>query len=253
MVNDNADVHSGIANGTTTEFVKAILKRGAKLQPMKIFGYWVNSVTVDEVDQLELRWQDYDRFQGKFRVNAVQGVYKVKFPVVEMGREMRVATTIELTQFPVVCNYATTGHKLQGKSLDALLIAEWSRAKNWAYVVLSRVRTLAGLFLDKPIPDDIDFRPHPDYLDMMARLRLKNFVYSHRHGGMELISFILIAFSNSEETIATVELSRESIATVNVAVDEILPFVTGLQMRNLYVILETGAKKFTIYKFGYSI
>jgi hypothetical protein len=65
---------------------------------------------------------------------------------------------------------------------------------------------------------------------------------THRHGGMELISFILIAFSNSEETIATVELSRESIATVNVAVDEILPFVTGLQMRMLYVILETGAK-----------
>ena len=170
MVNDNIEVHEGIANGTTTEFVKAILKRGAKLQPMKMFGYWVNSVTVDEVDQLELRWQN-SPFEGKFRVNAIQGVYKVKFPVAEMGNEMRVATTIELTQFPVVGNYATTGHKLQGKSLDALLIAEWSKVKNWAYDVLSRVRTLAGLFLEKPIPDNIDFRPHPDYLDMMARLR----------------------------------------------------------------------------------
>jgi hypothetical protein len=62
MVNNNIDVHNGIANGTTTEFVKAILKQGSKLHPMKMFGYWVNSVTVDEVDQLELKWQDYDRF-----------------------------------------------------------------------------------------------------------------------------------------------------------------------------------------------
>ncbi len=171
MVNDNIEVHHGIANGTTTKFVKAILKKGAILQPMQMFGYWVNSVTVDDVDQLELEWQDYDRFRGKLRVSANHSVYKVKFPVFEMGRELRVATTMELTQFPVVVNYATTGHKLQGKSLDELLIAQWSKVKNWAYVVLSRVRTLAGLFLEFPIPDDIDFSPHPEYLDMMERLR----------------------------------------------------------------------------------
>jgi hypothetical protein len=171
MVNDNIDVCNGIANGTTNTFVKAILKEGAILQPMQIAGYWVNSVTVDEVDQLELEWQDYTRFRGKFRVSAKQGVYNVKFPVFEEGREMRVKTTIQLTQFPVVVNYATTGHKLQGKSLDKLLIAEWSNAKNWAYVVLSRVRTLEGLFLKDNIPLEIDFSPSPEYLDMMQRLR----------------------------------------------------------------------------------
>jgi hypothetical protein len=172
MVNENTDVHNGIANGTTAVFVKAILRPGAKLQPIQMFGYWVNSVTVDEVDQLEFEWQDYDRFKGKFRVSAIQGVYNVKFPVTEMGREIRVGTTIQLTQFPAVVNFATTGHKLQGKSMDELLIAEWSKVKNWAYVVLSRVRTLAGLFLETPIPADMDFMPNEDYLEMMARLRL---------------------------------------------------------------------------------
>jgi hypothetical protein len=136
---------------------------------MQINGYWVNSVTVDEVDQLELEWQDYTRFRGKFRVSAKQGVYNVKFPVSEEGREMRVNATIQLTQFPVVVNYATTCHKLQGKYLDKLLIAEWSRAKNWAYVVLSRVRI--GLFLEEDIPLDINFSPAPEYLVMMQRLR----------------------------------------------------------------------------------
>jgi hypothetical protein len=35
-------------------------------------SYWVYSVysvTVDEVDQLEFEWQDYDRFKGTFRVD----------------------------------------------------------------------------------------------------------------------------------------------------------------------------------------
>ena len=62
------------------------------------------------MDQLELEWQNYDRFRGKIRVSSKQGVYKVQFPVSEMGREIRVATTMQLTQFPVVVNHATTGH-----------------------------------------------------------------------------------------------------------------------------------------------
>ena len=73
--------------------------------------------------------------------------------------------------FPLVLNHATTGHKLQGKSMDLLVISEWSKVKNWAYVVLSRVRTLAGIYLTEPIPDDVDFSPAPEYLQMMDRLR----------------------------------------------------------------------------------
>ena len=61
------------------------------------------------------------------------------------------------------------GHRIA--YADELVIAEWSKVKNWAYVVLSRVRTLSGLFLTEPIPDNIDFRPAPDYLDMMENLR----------------------------------------------------------------------------------
>jgi hypothetical protein len=33
----------------------------------------------------------------------------------------------------------------------------------------SRVRTLAGIFLENSIPDDIDFSPNPDDLEMMER------------------------------------------------------------------------------------
>ena len=68
-------------------------------------------------------------------------------------------------------NHATIGHKLQGKSLKQLVVAEWSKMKNWAYVVLSRVQSLEGLFLMKPIPNDFEFKPSEDYINMMKSLR----------------------------------------------------------------------------------
>ena len=68
-------------------------------------------------------------------------------------------------------NHATTSHKLQGKTVALLVIAQWSKVKNWAYVVISRVRTLDGLFLTSPIPEEIDFLAASEYLDMMANLR----------------------------------------------------------------------------------
>jgi hypothetical protein len=67
-------------------------------------------------------------------------------------------------------NHATTGHKLQGKTVKSLVIAVWSKVKNWAYVVISRVKTLSGLFLVNPIPEDIDFSPADEYSEMMTIL-----------------------------------------------------------------------------------
>ena len=58
------------------------------------------------------------------------------------------------TQLPINMNGATTGHKLQGMSKDKLIVVSWSFVPNWIYVVLSRVRTLKGLFLLKPLPEN---------------------------------------------------------------------------------------------------
>ena len=58
--------------------------------------------------------------------------------------------------------------------MDELVIVEWASKKDrakWAYVVISRVRTLDGLYFLEEIPDDIDFTPDEKYLQMMQRLR----------------------------------------------------------------------------------
>jgi hypothetical protein len=73
----------------------------------------------------------------------------------------------ELQYLAVIVNHATTGHKLQGKTLKSLVITEWSSVKDWASVVLSCVKRLSGLFLMSSIPEDIDFGPAEDYLDIM--------------------------------------------------------------------------------------
>jgi hypothetical protein len=52
-------------------------------------------------------------------------------------------------------NNATTGHKLQGCGVDNLFVHSWSYVTNWVYVMLSRVKTLDGLFLRHPLSMDL--------------------------------------------------------------------------------------------------
>jgi hypothetical protein len=84
--------------------------------------------------------------------------------------------TCRMTQLPVNLNDATTGHKLQGMSKDAIIITSWPKGglfKNWEYVVLSRVRTLSGLYLFKPIDMDKSFKPSEELKLFFQRARAK--------------------------------------------------------------------------------
>jgi hypothetical protein len=70
-----------------------------------------------------------------------------------------------MKQIPAYSNDATTGRKLQGMSKDVIVITSWPTGglavmfKNWEYVVLSRVRTLSGLYLGEPIDMEKLFKP----------------------------------------------------------------------------------------------
>lgn len=172
MVNSNDDVKNGIANGTCCLFKQIIFKKGKTPHPMKLYGYWVYGINAEDVDYVILQWEE-SHFQGHFKVKPKLHTYQVAYPMKEGGRNMKIKTKISVLQLPVLLNHATTVHKLQGKTIEVLVVAEWNRAKNWAYVVLSRVRSLSGLYLMLPLPADIDFSPRPEYLTMMERLRSK--------------------------------------------------------------------------------
>ena len=80
---------------------------------------------------------------------------KVSYPVTLYGPVTkgtpRIEHGISLEQFPINVSTATTVHKLQGRTIDNLLISSFDYTDNWVYVALSRVKTRQGLFLRKPL------------------------------------------------------------------------------------------------------
>jgi ATP-dependent DNA helicase PIF1 len=66
------------------------------------------------------------------------------------------------SQIPLIIAWAVTAHKIQGASLDAAVMSLGSNVfeDNQAYVMLSRVKTLEGVFLSSFDPSVI--RAHPD-------------------------------------------------------------------------------------------
>ena len=79
-------------------------------------------------------------------------------------------------QLPINLNDATTGHKLQGMSKDVVIISSWPKGglfKNWEYVVLSRVRTVTGLYLFEPIDMDKSFKPSEELTLFFKRAKKK--------------------------------------------------------------------------------
>jgi hypothetical protein len=58
---------------------------------------------------------------------------------------------MSMTQFHLNEANARTVHKLQGKSLKYVVINSFKNFGHWAYVALSRVKALNGLFLRSPV------------------------------------------------------------------------------------------------------
>lgn len=83
---------------------------------------------------------------------------------------------IRVLQFPCVLSLLVTGHKVQGKSLNHVVLGSLSSihqygTTGWLYVVLSRVKKLSGLFtLVKLCTDVKKYKARVDVLKEMIRL-----------------------------------------------------------------------------------
>ena len=74
-------------------------------------------------------------------------------PIITMKvAKMKHKVKVKVVQFGVNSNKATTGYKLQGISLNQMVVRSWNYSTpNWIYVVLLRVRTLEGLYICKKL------------------------------------------------------------------------------------------------------
>ena len=74
-----------------------------------------------------------------------------------------------MTQIQVILADAITGHKTQGMTFHNVIIPSWGNQNNWPYTVLSRSRTLEGLYLFQPINMTKSFAPSRDLKEYLVR------------------------------------------------------------------------------------
>ena len=158
MITENLDVANSMANGSMCTFKGVQLKNPNKtLDCINIDGYYVNCVEADDVEYMEVELQEHrkDNEPGDIkRLKPQQGrTLKAKIPLPEYGSpfdhktKRTKETRIQFWQFPLNISNARTVYKLQGRSINNLVVSSFDYTDNWIYVVLSRVKTIKGLFL----------------------------------------------------------------------------------------------------------
>jgi hypothetical protein len=129
------------------------------------------------LEQLRNRLLNEMRSQ-KFKLEPEQCSPKISIKRYNTSSK-KVEFCCKMIQIPANINDATTGHKLQGMSKDVIVVSSWPTGglatmfKNWEYVVLSRVRTLSGLYLVEPIDMDKSFKPSSELKKYIENARQK--------------------------------------------------------------------------------
>ena len=154
MINDNIKVEHKIANGSMAKFRYVKLKNGFEdCFTINIHGHYVRCVEACNVQHIEIMLEggssQTDIRQIEISKNTAKAMFPEAHDIIQnwKGNPTRMEKTIQLSQFPFNIADARTGHKLQGISLEKLMVSNWSHTTNWIYVVLSHVRTLKGLFM----------------------------------------------------------------------------------------------------------
>jgi len=153
MLVENTDVPNNQANGTLCFLHKVHFREGFReedVDAISIDGYRVRCVDASDVDSIEVAFADGDREGEHFHIKPKSLPCRVNYPLDCFGRgigDIRFHVNMRMTQFPVLPNQATTGHKLQSKTKTNLFVSSWSYRRSWPYVVLFRVKSLDGSFL----------------------------------------------------------------------------------------------------------
>jgi PIF1-like helicase len=200
MLVSNEDVPNGHANGTRVLLEAVVLNEGSILETASFDGYKCHVVGASSVKHLVCSLAGNPSKMFIIQAKKLNCKVRATIPrneINDIPLKVSVNFAMTITQFPVLVNCATTGHKLQGQTKDTLFIMVWSAVRNWNYVALSRVRTRKGLYLFSPLPANTSFAIHDDLQTMYATLRVQ--------------SPLPACYPNNPDTSFTVELELASL------------------------------------------
>lgn len=170
MITSNDDIKKGRANGTLCRGLKVKLKENMIPRWKNYDGKKVTTISVNDCEYMlceHWKAKEDGKPPKKFKLKPEADNYELKMPM----QGFVVPFKVNVTQFGVISSIATTGHKLQGMTKENIIVTSWKYgSRNWVYVVLSRVTTLAGLHILEKMKETADFSPHPKLLEEERRL-----------------------------------------------------------------------------------
>ena len=159
-INHNIDAANCIANGAMCKFKCLNLKKNCAqyIEKILIDGFYVNCIEACHVHSIVVEMMDGNHDPNHPKTNNLSTkkvTPSVHFPMACDGpitkKTTRIWRKIKMEQFPVNCGNARTVHKLQGRSIENMVVSNWNYTDNWVYVVLSRCSSLDRIFLRKPL------------------------------------------------------------------------------------------------------
>ena len=177
MMTKNMDVPNNLANGTQGLCLGVTLKQNKVCHVRTIQGMPVQCAYASEVESLTWKVGKKIHFIQPKTYKSVQADFPLPPEHQAYSSDKKVTVHLQATQIPLISNNATTGHKLQGATIDFLYVPSWNYNLNWCYVVLSRVRSLKGLYLGKPLDPTKNYAV-PKSLNIMLQMLRTSFAPS---------------------------------------------------------------------------
>jgi len=171
MVSDGNDHSLGFVKGTTASFVGITLKEGCTLKEYIYDGFKVNTIDSTDVEYMVCERNEAKNAKGPTRFKLYPQHFNVDIKLRMNGDQPIKITGTCLFQFPINIDTATTVHKLQGKTKESLVVTEFNyKEPNWIYVVLSRLISIIGLYLLKPLEKKAGIGPSEELIQETIRL-----------------------------------------------------------------------------------
>ena len=169
MYTMNTDVLDGQANASRVFCESVDIRFGER--PMVVTlesGVKIRGYLASQVEKIRVRHESKNMANPRFDIKAETFSFSTTLEL----DNYRQTVGIKGIQFALVSNKATTGHKLQGYTAQSLVAEELHYGENWVYVLLSRVRTMSGLYLREKLSTVLSRYDMPKAMkDMLKKFR----------------------------------------------------------------------------------